>query len=184
MDYWANVDAVRWFAREIFPRVRQSIPSARFVIVGTRPTRNVLQLASLPGVSVTGAVADIRPYLAHARAAVAPLRIARGVQNKVLEAMAMAIPVLATPAAVEGIEYNNASVLQVSDSEHQLAQRAIRLLQQGSSQPIRASRQWVCQRYDWDVNLDRMTELFEGSSDLRRAEFIRPNRSNEFDLRR
>ena len=184
MDYWANVDAVRWFAREIFARVRQSIPSARFVIVGTRPTRDVLQLASLPGVSVTGAVADIRPYLAHARAAVAPLRIARGVQNKVLEAMAMAIPVLATPAAVEGIEYNNPSVLQVSDSEHQLAQMAIRLLQQGSSQPIRASRQWVCQRYDWDVNLDRMTELFEGSSDLRRAEFIRPNRSNEFDLRR
>ena len=163
MDYWANVDAVRWFAREIFPRVRQSIPSARFVIVGTRPTRDVLQLASLPGVSVTGAVADIRPYLAHARAAVAPLRIARGVQNKVLEAMAMAIPVLATPAAVEGIEYDNLLGLQVSDSEHQLAEMAIRLLQQGSSQPIRASRQWVCQRYDWDVNLDRMTELFEGS---------------------
>ena len=165
MDYWANVDAVRWFARQIFPRVRQSAPSAQFVIVGARPTRDVLQLASLAGVSVTGAVADIRPYLAHARAAVAPLRIARGVQNKVLEAMAMAKPVLATPAAVEGIAYDNLLGLQVADSEHQLAQMAIRLLQQGSSQPIRASRQWVCQRYDWDVNLDRMSELFEGLSD-------------------
>jgi sugar transferase (PEP-CTERM/EpsH1 system associated) len=165
MDYWANVDAVRWFALEVFPQVRQSIPSAQFVIVGARPTRDVLQLASFPGVSVTGAVADVRPYLAHASAAVAPLRIARGVQNKVLEAMAMAIPVLATPAAVEGIESNNPSGLQVCDGEHQFAERVTRLLQQHSSQPMRESRQWVCQRYDWDINLGRMTELLEGSSD-------------------
>jgi sugar transferase (PEP-CTERM/EpsH1 system associated) len=165
MDYWANVDAVRWFALQIFPRVRQSMPSAQFVIVGARPTRDVLRLASLPGVSVTGAVADIRPYLVHARAAVAPLRIARGVQNKVLEAMAMAIPVLATPAAVEGIEYNHPSGLQVSDSEQQLAEMATGLLQQDSSQPIRASRQWVCQRYDWDINLGGLCGLFEGLSD-------------------
>jgi sugar transferase (PEP-CTERM/EpsH1 system associated) len=165
MDYWANIDAVRWFALEVFPQVRQTIPSARFVIVGSRPTRDVLQLASLPGVSVTGAVVDIRPYLAHARAAVAPLRIARGVQNKVLEAMAMAKPVLATPSAVEGIEYDNPAGLQVSDSEHQLAEMAIRLLQQDRLQPLRASREWVCQRYDWDINLGRMHELFEGMSD-------------------
>ena len=165
MDYWANVDAVRWFALEIFPQVRQSIPSAQFVIVGARPTRDVLKLAALPGVSVTGAVADIRPYLAHARAAVAPLRIARGVQNKVLEAMAMTIPVLATPAAAEGIQYTDTSGLQVCGSEQHFAERATRLLQQDRSQPIRASRQWVCQRYDWDINLGRMYELFEGSSD-------------------
>ena len=165
MDYWANIDAVRWFALEVFPQVRQSIPSARFVIAGSRPTRDVLQLASLPGVSVTGAVVDIRPYLAHASAAVAPLRIARGVQNKVLEAMAMAKPVLATPSAVEGIEYDNPVGLQVSDSGHQLAEMAIRLLQQDRLQPIRASREWVCQRYDWDINLGRMHELFEGLSD-------------------
>ncbi len=165
MDYWANIDAVRWFALEVFPQVRQSIPSARFVIVGSRPTRDVLQLASLPGVSVTGAVVDIRPYLAHASAAVAPLRIARGVQNKVLEAMAMAKPVLATPAAVEGVEYDNPVGLQVSDSGHQLAEMAIRLLQQDHLQPIRASREWVCQRYDWDINLGRMHELFEDVSD-------------------
>jgi sugar transferase (PEP-CTERM/EpsH1 system associated) len=165
MDYWANIDAVRWFALEVFPRVRQAIPSACFVIVGSRPTRDVLQLASLPGVSVTGAVVDIRPYLAHASAAVAPLRIARGVQNKVLEAMAMAKPVLATPSAVEGIEYGNPVGLQVSDSGHQLAEMAIRLLQKDRLQPIRASREWVCQRYDWDINLSRMHELFEGLSD-------------------
>ena len=164
MDYWANVDAVRWFALEIFPQVRQSSPSAQFVIVGTRPTRDVLQLASLPGVSVTGAVADIRPYLAHACAAVAPLRVARGVQNKVLEAMAMARPVLATPAAVEGLEYSNSYGVQVSDNEQQLAGMASRLLQKNCSEPVQESRQWVCKRYDWDINLDRMYELFEDSS--------------------
>jgi len=162
MDYWANIDAVRWFALEIFPKVRETIPSARFVIVGARPTREVLQLAKLPGVSVTGAVTDIRPYLAHASAAVAPLRIARGVQNKVLEALAMAIPVLATAAAVEGIEYNDPYGLQVSDSEDGLAKMATRMLSQDGLRPILASRQWVCQRYDWNINLCKLDELLEG----------------------
>ena len=165
MDYWANVDAVRWFAKQVFPRVRRAIPSARFVIVGARPSREVRQLASLPGVSVTGTVADVRPYLAHARAAVAPLRIARGVQNKVLEAMAMAVPVLATPAAVQGIEYSNPAALQVSDNEYQLAQLASALLQRRNAQPMRASRQWLCQRYDWDSNLSGLYDYLEGRSD-------------------
>jgi sugar transferase (PEP-CTERM/EpsH1 system associated) len=165
MDYWANVDAVRWFALKIFPVVRQSVPGAQFVIVGVRPTRDVLKLASLPGISVTGAVADIRPYLAHARAAVAPLRIARGVQNKVLEAMAMAVPVLATPAAAEGIAYSCNDGMQVCDGERQLAEATTRLLKQAGSEPTRAARQWVCQRYDWDINLGRMHELLEDVSD-------------------
>ena len=164
MDYWANIDAVRWFALDIFPQVRQSNPSAQFVIVGARPTRDVLQLASQPGVSVTGAVADIRPYLAHASAAVAPLRIARGVQNKVLEAMAMARPVVATPAAVEGLEYRNSYGVQVSDNEQQFAKMASSLLQKAQKEPVREARQWVCNRYDWDNNLDSLSGLFEDTS--------------------
>jgi sugar transferase (PEP-CTERM/EpsH1 system associated) len=165
MDYWANIDAVRWFALDIFPQIRHSVPTAQFVIVGARPSREVLQLASLAGVTVTGPVADIRPYLAHARAAAAPLRIARGVQNKVLEAMAMAKPVLATPAAVEGIEFDNPQGLQISGDERQLATMAIHLLQSDSQGLVPDSRQWVCQRYDWDVNLGRLDELFESLSD-------------------
>jgi len=89
MDYWPNVDAVTWFAQEIFPAIHAARPQTRFYIVGSRPTPAVCELTKLPGVTVTGTVADIRPYLAHARFAVAPLRIARGLQNKVLEAMAM-----------------------------------------------------------------------------------------------
>src|SRR3569623_858504 len=85
MDYWANVEAVNWFAREVFPVVRAADEEARFYIVGARPAAEVQALRRLPGVIVVGAVDDIRPYLAHAALAVAPLRIARGVQNKVLE---------------------------------------------------------------------------------------------------
>ncbi|HEY9145132.1 MAG TPA: TIGR03087 family PEP-CTERM/XrtA system glycosyltransferase, partial [Thiobacillus sp.] len=93
MDYWPNVDAVSWFAERVFPAVREAMPAAQFTIVGSRPTEAVLALARQPGVVVTGSVPDVRPYLAHAACAVAPLRIARGIQNKVLEAMAMARPV-------------------------------------------------------------------------------------------
>ena len=161
MDYWANIDAVSWFAQDVFPRIREAVANVQFFIVGARPTAEVLRLAEIPGVTVTGAVADIRPYLAHARAAVAPLRVARGIQNKVLEAMAMAVPVLATSAAMEGIEYNSPVGLQVSDDERLFADMAIWLLQQDGSQLIRTSRQWVCQRHDWEINLNKLYELFE-----------------------
>lgn len=161
MDYWANVDAVKWFAHDVFPRIRETVANARFYIVGSRPTEDVLKLAALPGVTVTGALKDIRPYLAHARLAVAPLRVARGIQNKVLEAMAMAIPVVATPAAVAGIEYNDPAGLQISDDEQQLSEMVVRVLQQQDAAPLHAARQWVCQRYDWDLNLRKMHELFE-----------------------
>src|SRR3569833_2654032 len=87
MDYWANVEAVVWFARKVLPIVREADEEARFYIVGARPAAEVKELRRLPGVVVVGAVEDIRPYIAHAALAVAPLRIARGVQNKVLETM-------------------------------------------------------------------------------------------------
>jgi sugar transferase (PEP-CTERM/EpsH1 system associated) len=104
MDYWPNIDAVQWFAAEVFPQLRARFADARFYIVGARPSATVQALAQLPGVVVTGTVPDVRPYIAHAHVAVAPLRIARGIQNKVLEAMAMATPVVVSPQALEGIE--------------------------------------------------------------------------------
>jgi sugar transferase (PEP-CTERM/EpsH1 system associated) len=103
MDYWPNIDAVTWFAREVLPGLRAARPGLLFAIVGSRPSAPVRALAELPGVLVTGRVDDVRPWLAHARVVVAPLRIARGIQNKVLEAMAMACEVVATPQALEGI---------------------------------------------------------------------------------
>lgn len=103
MDYWPNVDAVAWFVDAVFPRIRAIRPEARFWIVGARPAPGVRKLAERDGVIVTGRVPDTRPYLAHASAVVAPLRVARGIQNKILEGMAMARPVIASPEAFEGI---------------------------------------------------------------------------------
>ena len=89
MDYWPNVDAVKYFARSVLPQVKLRHPEAEFYIVGNKPSAEVKELEQIPGVVVTGWVEDIRPYIKHASVAVAPMRIARGVQNKVLEAMAM-----------------------------------------------------------------------------------------------
>jgi len=162
MDYWANVDAVRWFALEIFPQVRRVVPNAIFAIVGARPGREVIRLGSLPGIIVTGAVADIRPYLAHARVAVAPLKIARGVQNKVLEAMSMARPVIATSAALGGITIEDGVAVHVADDRDGFADLCVQLLQSTDTEDVARSRQWICRRYDWERNLEGLLEVFEG----------------------
>jgi sugar transferase (PEP-CTERM/EpsH1 system associated) len=162
MDYWANVDAVCWFTREVFPTIRQAVPAARFYIVGARPTMAVQQLNRFPGVQVVGAVRDIRPYLAHARLAVAPLRIARGVQNKVLEAMAMAKPVVVTRAAAEGILPCQALEPWMADEPRLLATAAVSLLQQSDPDCGLLGRAWVLQHCSWPKNLDRIEQLVEG----------------------
>jgi sugar transferase (PEP-CTERM/EpsH1 system associated) len=103
MDYLPNVDGAVWFAREVWPLIRARFPDAEFRIVGRKPTPAVETLAALPGVTVTGSVPDVRPFVASAAVVVAPLRLARGVQNKVLEALAMAKPVVAAPPALAAL---------------------------------------------------------------------------------
>ena len=103
MDYFPNVDAARYFCAEIFPLVRRELPSARFVIVGRHPTPAVRKLADCPNVEVTGEVPDVRPYVGKAGVSVAPFRLARGLQTKILESMALAVPVVGTPVAFQGI---------------------------------------------------------------------------------
>jgi sugar transferase (PEP-CTERM/EpsH1 system associated) len=162
MDYWANVDAVAWFAEEAFPRIRQAAEGVRFAIVGARPTRQVERLASLRGVEVTGAVEDVRPYVAHAEISVAPLRIARGIQNKVLEAIAMAKPVVATSAALEGLEVPR-DLRRGGDGAEELAEAALALL--GSSEERRRvgtlGRAWVRENHDWARTLRPVLDLVE-----------------------
>jgi len=115
MDYWPNADAVIWFANSVMPLLRQAHPDLEFWVVGANPGADVRALASLPGIHVTGRVPDTRPYVAHASACVCPLRIARGIQNKVLEGMAMARPVIASPAAFEGVRARAGQDLLVAD---------------------------------------------------------------------
>ena len=115
MDYWPNADAAIWFAREVMPELRERVPGLAFWAVGANPGADVRALAALPGCHVTGRVEDVRPYVAHASVIVCPLRIARGIQNKVLEGMAMGRPVIASPAAFEGVRAVAGVELLVAD---------------------------------------------------------------------
>lgn len=166
MDYWPNVDAVVWFAQAIFPAVRARYPQAQFVIVGGRPSQVVRDLAQLPGVTVTGRVDDVRPWLRHARMAVAPLRIARGVQNKVLEAMAMALPVVASPQALEGIQAEVGRDLLVADSAVQFAEQVMALLGGAHAGMGAAARTAMLGNYVWQDNLRRVDALLDRRSHL------------------
>ena len=160
MDYWANVDAVDWFSRAIFPNVRMRFPKAEFFIVGARPNPVVKALAKLPGITVTGSVPDVRPYLAWASLAVAPLRIARGIQNKVLEAMAMGKIVVASPQAMEGIDAVPGQELIVAQNESDFAEQIITLLNDGTGQAIgTAARLCAVERYSWKKNLTKIDAL-------------------------
>lgn len=161
MDYRPNVNAVVWFAREILPRVRATVSGARFCIVGGRPAPKVRALARLAGIDVTGRVADIRPYLAHATLAVAPLQIARGIQNKILEAMAMRRPVVCTSAALTGIEADPGREIAVADGASDFAQKVSDLLTSpGSAKAMgEAGRVRVEADYSWESSGLRLLEL-------------------------
>jgi sugar transferase (PEP-CTERM/EpsH1 system associated) len=163
MDYWPNVDAVCWFAEQILPLVRRRLPDAVFYAVGARPAPTVQRLARITGVRVTGQVADVRPYLRHAAAVVAPLRIARGIQNKVLEGMAMAKPTVVTPAALEGIAaVPDEEVLLASDAD-QFADRVVAAVSAGADAAFGVNaRRRVLTDFDWDRNLDGFHDLLEG----------------------
>ena len=158
MDYRPNVEAVAAFATETMPIIRQSYPGATFAIVGRNPTPAVSALSALPGVQVTGAVDDVRTWLSAADVVVAPLRTARGIQNKVLEAMAMAKPVVASPAAAEGIDAQSGLHFFVEDSLENEAQRICGLLAQPDlmQQVGRVARAHVTTRYSWDGQLSSL----------------------------
>lgn len=153
MDYRPNVEAVRWFAETVLPHIRLRHPAARFAIVGRQPTDEVKALAKLPGVIVTGEVPDVRGWLAAAHVVVAPLRLARGVQNKVLEAMAMARPLVASPPAAEGIDHGD--TISVADTVGEMADRVAGLLgdANGALALGLAARVQVQRRYSWSARL-------------------------------
>jgi len=160
MDYWPNVDAVEWFADKVFPAVRAKHPQASFYIVGSRPAPRLQRLAEIDGVTVTGSVPDVRPYIAHANLAVAPLRIARGIQNKVLEAMAMAKAIVVSPQAAAGIAARAGKEFSVAADEDEFAAAVSRLLDNDSRHAIgEAARARVLADYSWAANLAKLDVL-------------------------
>ncbi|MGY6277108.1 TIGR03087 family PEP-CTERM/XrtA system glycosyltransferase [Methylomonas sp. MgM2] len=152
MNYWANVDAVVWFAQKVFPLIRRGCNEARFYIVGSKPDNAVRQLTDNDAaVVVTGRVDDVRTYIAHANVVIAPLRIARGIQNKVLEAMAMARPVVVTPAAMEGIPGNAEIQIQVEDEPEKFAEQVLNVLRRPFLHEP-SNRRYVKADFSWQTS--------------------------------
>jgi sugar transferase (PEP-CTERM/EpsH1 system associated) len=162
MSYWPNVDAVTWFAHEILPQIRRSRPGLQFYIVGSSPSPEVAKLTAVPGVVVTGRVADVRPYVARAAAIVVPLRIANGIQNKVIEAMAMAKPVIATPKALTGVSLDREHEVVVGDGAAGFAEAVATTLGRDDLAALGArARARVMESYVWETNLAGFDSLLE-----------------------
>lgn len=162
MDYWPNIDAVQWFADEIFPLVRAARPDARFAIVGSNPTDQVKALGRRDGILVTGRVPDIRPYVAHAEAVVVPLRIARGIQNKVLEAMAMGRFIVAAGPALQGVESEARAHLRVADEAAEFARHLIETDAATRAALGRGAAEYVRRAYGWEANLAVVDQALAG----------------------
>lgn len=164
MDYWPNIDAVIWFATEVLPAIRARVPGVEFCIVGSSPGPAVQRLASLDGVSVTGRVVDVRPYQQHASAIIAPMRVARGVQNKVLEGMAMAKPVLVTHKGLEGIRAQNGREVLLAESAADYGDCLEALLAGEYPALGKAARQCIEQHFRWESSLPEVTRLLVSGS--------------------
>lgn len=163
MDYYANVEGVKFFVEEVFPRVREQEPHAEFLIVGSKPTAEVLELGKQPGVHVTGFVEDVRPYLQAATACVVPLRIARGVQNKVLEAMAIGKAIAATTEGVAGLNVTDGEELLIANSPRRMAEQIVKLIRDEALRRELGTnaRSFVEEQHDWTPLLQRFVEMLE-----------------------
>lgn len=161
MDYWANADAVAWFAQEVLPKIVQRRPAVRFYIVGSNPNESVRKLAELPAVTVTGSVPDVRPYVRHARAVVVPLRVARGIQNKVLEALAMARPLVASKAALEGLDHKPVPTVTLANEPEEFGAAVIATLERvAAGEQDSRGRKYVCDHYGWEATLQSLDTMF------------------------
>jgi sugar transferase (PEP-CTERM/EpsH1 system associated) len=164
MDYWPNVQGVQWFADAVLPRIRATLPEVRFVIVGSKPAEAVRRLAERAGIEVTGFVDDVRTYLESAAVCIVPLKVARGLQNKVLEAMAMGKAVVCTSQALEGIRASVGQDVLVADDEAEFARLVVSLLRspQRADDIGRNARRSMEQSYSWEANLRPLDGLLEG----------------------
>ena len=163
MDYRANVEAALEFVETTWPLVKRSAPDTSFAIVGANPVASLRALDGKDGIIVTGRVCTIQPWLRHAKLAIAPLRIGRGIQNKVLEAMAMAKPVVATHAAATGLLISPGQDILLADEPQDFASAILGLLSSESqrSQIGTAARARAINDYQWDVQLARFQERLD-----------------------
>lgn len=162
LGYFPNIDAARWFAREVLPRVQRELPGAHLSVVGARPAPAVRLLAA-DGISVSGFVPDLQPYLTRSRVAVAPMRAGSGQLFKVLEAMACGTPVVATSLAAGGIEAEAERHLLVADTPEHFAAQVARVLRDDdlATRLGAEGRRLVEQKYSWDRSVAQLESVHE-----------------------
>jgi sugar transferase (PEP-CTERM/EpsH1 system associated) len=163
MDYFANEDGVKWFCGKIFPRIQAKLPKAEFYIVGNKPSDVVWTFSEIDGVTVTGYVDDIRKYYWMADVCVIPLRIARGLQNKVLEAMATGNAVVATSNASDGIICHGNEDIIIADDEGDFAKAVIDLIKDSDKRREigRKAAENIRRHYSWNINLQGFDKLLD-----------------------
>jgi glycosyltransferase involved in cell wall biosynthesis len=151
MDYHANIDGAINFAREVWPRLHDRQPDLVFSIVGRNPAPEVRALAQIPGIEVTGTVADVRPFYREAIAAIAPLNVGGGSRLKILEAMAAGIPVVSTTLGAEGLEVQHGKNILIADTNEQLVAAIISIVENEDRRKElgTAGRALVADHYDW-----------------------------------
>ena len=166
MDYLPNVDAVRWFSLDMLPALLERWPSLRFYIVGRSPTPEVQSLSGA-NITVTGTVPDVRPYLQHAAVVVAPLRIARGIQNKILEAMAMSRPVIASTECAAAVDAVFGQELLTATTPADFITEIDNLLRDSEhcTSIGQAARQKVLSRYSWEAHLGGMDKYLTATNE-------------------
>jgi len=158
MSTFTNVDAVSWFAREVFPRIERQVPHAKFWIVGRNPQRAVRALERPSKVVVTGEVPDVYDWLCRAEIAVAPLRIGAGMQNKIVQAMACELPVVATSVANEGIGAKSEYHIALRDEPGEIADAVVGLLRDADAREKmgRAGREFVESHWSWEAHFEQL----------------------------
>lgn len=161
LDYRANLEGLRWFCNKVWPFLKQRLPHVEFNLVGRRPGEAARQLAEIDGVNLIGEVPDVRPHVANADVVIAPLTIARGIQNKVLEALAMAKPVVATPQAIEGTEAVDGTHLLAAATPEDWVTALSTLAASPADRPHLAAnaRRLIKTRYHWPARLEPLESL-------------------------
>lgn len=161
MDYYPNIDGALYFANEIFPEIRKRCAGAQFFIIGSRPVKSIRRLASIPGITVTGTVDDVRPYLSKCCVAAVPLRIAQGIQNKILEALASGLPVVTTPIAAGSMGNTTELPVTLASSPTLFAKHVLDYLHKAplSSATIKTARDYLSNHYSWHSNLAALNEI-------------------------
>jgi polysaccharide biosynthesis protein PslH len=163
MDYYPNQQCMLEFCRSTLPLIRARRPAAKLLIVGADPSPEIRRLQAIPGVTVTGSVPDVRPFVRRSALMVAPLRIARGTQNKLLEAMAMGVPVVTSPAAAGGVDALDRKHFLVASTPEEVCRAVLHVLESPGERArlAHAGRARMLSHHDWDRSMQRLDRILE-----------------------